>query len=459
MASKGGDVPVFRTRYPPAIPTKRRATTFDFGLSRIVANNTKDASIAPGPSTTPNVHAPSTRSSRASSLTSVASESSISEQICPKKQSTLIQAVSHSVDGTDAIRRVINEVLGDMTLSDLQNSQKELPDVELAEEAITDSTTPLGNTDIDENEAGMDDESRVNDVLLDTTTATSTRANATLPFATLQLGSLTSAEAETLTNFVPVERFDTPETLEEVCTAGTNGTKLHDFYVALGVYCISHPLSDDAYSALVELLQLVDDISLLQNMPRSQKTTRSWLDSRIPIPRIFRKEVTLDKRKVGQKEGIVDPNIKHYIYMFDDREKIRSFLFDDSLRKDMHFGMGYRSLSARNLWEGTSWHQGIRVSASGRGNYPRYGNHKDGFILQSDFITTIERQGVAPVTGRVVELFEDRQNGSPTFGLTVASVEPIATFDTLPPMIQAHCVKSGYIHGVGCDMFLVENPK
>lgn len=99
------------------------------------------------------------------------------------------------------------------------------------------------------------------------------------------------------------------------------------------------------------------------------------------------------------------------------------------------------------------------MSSSGKGIYPRYGNGTDGYILQSDFVVTIQRGSSAPVTGRVVELFDDRQPSSPTFGMTVASVEPIVAFSELNAELQSYCIKSGYVHGVGCQLFLVEQPK
>lgn len=255
----------------------------------------------------------------------------------------MIKAVSQSLDGTDAVSRVINDILGENDVeSDTYDTDVHGDDQFI--DGIDDRASCLGHVEEednpgDSNEGAMPEPQETIDI----------ENNTSLPFKTLQASELSPIESDMLTHFTSVERFDTPESLEEICSAGTNGTKLHDFYVALAVYCVAHPLTENAYSALVELLQLVDDVSLLQNMPLSQKTARSWLDSRMPMPRIFRKEVKLDKRKVGQKDGTIDRNSKHFIYLFDDREKIRSFLFDDDLRKDMHFGMGYRSMAVKNL--------------------------------------------------------------------------------------------------------------
>ncbi|KAI5797958.1 hypothetical protein DFH27DRAFT_611888 [Peziza echinospora] len=208
------------------------------------------------------------------------------------------------------------------------------------------------------------------------------------------------------------ETFTFPPEYETVFSNTRSSAPIHHVHAAMAVLVTLFPISTDAYRAIRELLQTVttmEDVKALHELPKSLTTLQGWLSNRLPMSRVVKKKIPIDKSKLSNsegKDGTAD------MYIFDETELLRLSLNDHVLRQQMHFGFAELVDAKSEHWHGRAWMESIRSSPIGMGGqgWPRYPDDPQNFILQSDFVMYQPPGFCTPVFARIRGIFKDKRD-------------------------------------------------
>ncbi|KAI5781632.1 hypothetical protein DFH27DRAFT_616658 [Peziza echinospora] len=134
------------------------------------------------------------------------------------------------------------------------------------------------------------------------------------------------------------ETFTFPPEYKMVFSNTRSSAPIHHVYAAMAVLVTLFPILTDAYGAIRELLQTVttmEDVKALYELPKSLTTLQGWLSNRLPMSRVVKKKIPIDKSKLSNsegKDGTAD------MYIFDKTELLCLSLNNHELRQQMHFG-------------------------------------------------------------------------------------------------------------------------
>ena len=161
---------------------------------------------------------------------------------------------------------------------------------------------------------------------------------------------------------------------------------IEDFVFALGLWCTKFRVSRRQYSSLVEVLQLMKDITDIKRLPKSVSTLTKSSTSQLPLIPQRRKKVALNPEKLpsiaeSAKFDYGNSPPQAWVYWFDPIALISAILSSPKITANMHFGMAEFVDQPTEFWHSMSWASSVRSTSGQFAHYP------DGsLIFPSDFV-------------------------------------------------------------------------
>lgn len=163
-------------------------------------------------------------------------------------------------------------------------------------------------------------------------------------------------------------------------------TLLDDFTFALGLWCAETGLSKRKYTALLEVLGMIQDLVEIKRLPQSLNTLKRYTSAQLPLMAMRRSKIALVPEKVPTMSTSHDilgtPMIPmDWLYFFDPIKLFQTVLSCQELRNKMHFGMAEFVDAPSELWQSHAWGSSIRSCS---GDFAHYSNGE--VIFPSDFM-------------------------------------------------------------------------
>ncbi|RDW60356.1 uncharacterized protein DSM5745_10814 [Aspergillus mulundensis] len=170
-------------------------------------------------------------------------------------------------------------------------------------------------------------------------------------------------------NWVRREDIDESEEVpQQRCTF-----TLPSFHLMLGLWSLKYNITQSQYKALVEVLQLLDDVSLIASLPASlgqlKKNTKGQFRSiplrRVKVPVVSAKLQTLS---APDKRRALDAST--WMYFIDPIPLISSLVKSPSFMQQIHQGMAEFVDVPTELWHGVAWGSSVRTTSGQFARYP-----------------------------------------------------------------------------------------
>lgn len=188
-----------------------------------------------------------------------------------------------------------------------------------------------------------------------------------------------------------------------------NGCKQRRFHTALMVFTLATDLSITQYTALREVLQLVESIDEdLKSLPQSLSTLSSRMKRNLPVMQLRAYDIDLDLEVLPPQTY----NPKK-AYRFELEEYALKWLSDSSILGKMHFGLGVINPPAyQELYHGDQWLGSLRTTS---GQFPYLEDGEP--IFPSDCVSLLDDWGQDNCLYRVIGVGRngDRVDGEMAF--------------------------------------------
>ncbi|KAL1973684.1 hypothetical protein VTN31DRAFT_6319 [Thermomyces dupontii] len=161
---------------------------------------------------------------------------------------------------------------------------------------------------------------------------------------------------------------------------------MDDLSLMLGLWCIESGVTNSSYSALLHILDEVNDVAQLRKLPRSLSTLKSNTKRQFPLLKMRRKRIPLQEDKLAtdpakQNRGMGLNSPSSWIYWIDLQDLFSTMLSSDEFRRRLHIGMAEFVTEDSQLWDSRSWASSIRASSGDFAHYPDKSP-----IFPSDFV-------------------------------------------------------------------------
>ncbi|SLM33940.1 hypothetical protein LPUS_02567 [Lasallia pustulata] len=211
--------------------------------------------------------------------------------------------------------------------------------------------------------------------------------------------------------------------------------------MALGLWVEDVGISREKYLSLLEILNLVKDVSQLQKVPRSLAIIKRNVKASLPLFKMRRKSIPVNSQQMptlpNASKKLAPHPLTTWMYWFDPLNLFTTILSSPDFTSKMHFGMAHLVDQPSELWHSTSWASSIR-STSGEFAY-----YKDEtLIFPSDVVYYHCLSGCGcqngdkpPHIGRIYSIAKDYTTAALVPGCVVFHIQQLLYSTEIPPRL------------------------
>lgn len=155
------------------------------------------------------------------------------------------------------------------------------------------------------------------------------------------------------------------------------------FIFAMGLWC--EDISVSKYSALRQILRLLEPHNEISLLPKSVGTLKGWAKAQIPLLPLRQKTIPLKLEKLPSlRPSLKDSNLppSETLYFFDPVHLFSAFLSSPQIMSKMHVGFAEFVDSPTQLWHSRSWAASTRSTSGQFAHYAQDGQP----MFPSDFV-------------------------------------------------------------------------
>lgn len=184
-----------------------------------------------------------------------------------------------------------------------------------------------------------------------------------------------------------------PDTSEPVPHKRSIHTR-SDFVLAIALFCEENGISRKVFTALREILRMLEPHPEISKLPESVSTLKTWAKEQLPLLPMRRKNIPLLSEKLPSLKGSAKANPAtggpptETLYFFDPIHLFSAFLSSPEIMRKMHIGLGHFVDAPTQLWQSDSWLTSVRSTS---GVYAHFtpdlsSNSSTNPIFPSDFV-------------------------------------------------------------------------
>ena len=227
-----------------------------------------------------------------------------------------------------------------------------------------------------------------------------------------------------------------------------------DFVMAMGLWCINAGVSRADYTALRDVLRMLEPNTQLSSLPETLTTLKRQTKGQLPLLPMRKSNIPLNPAKLPAHSSklrgsgfTTSPSVPtEDLYFFDPPSLFQAFLSAPSIRERLHVGMAEFRENPSEYWHSRAWSSSIRTTSGQYAHSPLDGQP----LFPSDFVTfkcgmlecVCFGGGQERHLGRILEVGRDYREHVTVKGVITLKIqralgyEDASTLPLNPPMLQ-----------------------